>query len=234
MKGFKKFISRPVVIVLLLVMAVGLLLGTGVEGTRAVLNQESSPFHANVEVASIDVALLENGSLVANNGYNGGNPSGELKLPEIVDGKAKLGYKYPEELSVQNTGSISQFVRVTVLKYWKEKGSDKRIDLDPSYIVLEETNDGWVKDANASTSEREVFYYLPVLEPGQTTPALSSTLSISPEVLNKKTEENYTYDDLEFHLEAKVDAIQNHHAPDAIKSVWGISVSGDENHISLN
>lgn len=167
-------------------MAVGLLLGTGVEGTRAVLNQESSPFHANVEVASIDVALLENGSLVANNGYNGGNPSGELKLPEIVDGKAKLGYKYPEELSVQNTGSISQFVRVTVLKYWKEKGSDKRIDLDPSYIVLEETNDGWVKDANASTSEREVFYYLPVLEPGQTTPALSSTLSISPEVLNKK------------------------------------------------
>ena len=100
--------------------------------------------------------------------------------------------------------------------------------------MLEETNDGCVKDANASTSEREVFYYLPVLETGQTTQALSSTLSISPEVLNKKTEENYTYDDLEFHLEAKVDAIQNHHAPDAIKSVWGISVSGDENHISLN
>ena len=70
MNKFKQFISRPVVIGLLFVMAAGLLMATGIEGTRAVLNEQSSPFHATMEVSSIDVALIENNETVARNGYN--------------------------------------------------------------------------------------------------------------------------------------------------------------------
>ncbi|WP_301187894.1 hypothetical protein [uncultured Dubosiella sp.] len=113
MKKFKEFISRPVVIGLLFLMAVGLLMGTGIEGTRAVLNEQSSPFHATMSVDSIDVALLENGKAVAKNGYNGGSASGTLSLPEI-EGKLKLGYTYPEQIAASNTGEIPQFVRITI------------------------------------------------------------------------------------------------------------------------
>lgn len=137
MKKFKQFLSRPIVIALLFVMALGLLLGTGIEGTRAVLNETSSPFHATMNVSSIDVALLENKDPVAENGYNKNSPEGELKLPAVkADKKLKLGYAYPEQIAVQNIGSIPQFVRVTITKYWTDE-QGKRVDLKPEYIELE-------------------------------------------------------------------------------------------------
>ena len=241
MKKFKEFISRPVVIGLLFLMAVGLLMGTGIEGTRAVLSEQSSPFHTTMSVDSIDVALLENGKTVANNGYNGGSASGTLSLPEI-EGKLKLGYTYPEVLKVRNTGLVPQFVRVTITKYWTEKGADdKRVDLDPSYIVLDGVGAGWQKDENASTAEREVYYYNRVLggelDPkntkSTTTKNLTETIRIDPAVMNHKVNTKYDYDDLEFHLEVRVDAVQNHHIKEAAKNAWGVNVSGNEESMTL-
>lgn len=233
MKKFKEFISRPVVIGLLFLMAVGLLMGTGIEGTRAVLNEQSSPFHATMSVDSIDVALLENGKAVARNGYNGGSASGKLSLPEI-EGKLKLGYTYPEQIAASNTGEIPQFVRITIKKYWMTKENSKRVDLSPALIELKLNEDGWIKDEKSSTDEREVYYYASVLEPGQSTSDLTSTLSVSPKVMSEKTEENYSYNDLKFCLEASVDAVQNRHAEEAIKSTWGVtaSMNGDGTRIT--
>lgn len=241
MKRFKEFISRPVVIGLLFVMAAGLLLGTGIEGTQAVLNEQSSPFHATMEVSSIDVALVENDERVAWNGYNSGdkNKNGSLKLHHVnEEKKLKLGYKYPEVLKVRNTGSVPQFVRVTITKYWTEKGADgKRVDLDPSYIVLDGVGAGWQKDENASTAEREVYYYNPVLasESGKSseTTNLTETIRIDPAVMNHKVNTKYDYDDLEFHLEARVDAVQNRHIEEAAKNAWGVNVSGNEESMTL-
>lgn len=238
MKKFKEFISRPVVIGLLFVMAAGLLLGTGIEGTQAVLNEQSSPFHATMEVSSIDVALVENDERVAWNGYNSGdkNKNGSLKLHHVnEEKKLKLGYKYPEVLKVRNTGSVPQFVRVTITKYWTEKGADgKRVDLDPSYIVLDGVGAGWQKDENASTAEREVYYYNPVLVPesGETA-NLTETIRIDPAVMNHKVNTKYDYDDLEFHLDARVDAVQNRHIEEAAKNAWGVNVSGNEESMTL-
>lgn len=233
MKKFKEFISRPVVIGLLFLMAVGLLMGTGIEGTRAVLSEQSSPFHTTMSVDSIDVALLENGKTVANNGYNGGSASGTLSLPEI-EGKLKLGYTYPEQIAASNTGEIPQFVRITIQKYWMTKENSKRVDLSPALIELKFNENGWIKDEKSSTDEREVYYYASVLEPGQSTSDLTSTLSVSPKVMSEKTEENYSYNDLKFCLEASVDAVQNRHAEEAIKSTWGVtaSMNGDGTRIT--
>lgn len=241
MKKFKEFISRPVVIGLLFVMAAGLLLGTGIEGTQAVLNEQSSPFHATMEVSSIDVALVENDERVAWNGYNSGdkNKNGSLKLHHVnEEKKLKLGYKYPEVLKVRNTGSVPQFVRVTITKYWTEKGADgKRVDLDPSYIVLDGVGAGWQKDENASTAEREVYYYNPVLasESGKSseTTNLTETIRIDPAVMNHKVNTKYDYDDLEFHLDARVDAVQNRHIEEAAKNAWGVNVSGNDESMTL-
>ncbi len=233
MKKFKEFISRPVVIGLLFLMAVGLLMGTGIEGTRAVLSEQSSPFHTTMSVDSIDVALLENGKTVANNGYNGGSASGTLSLPEI-EGKLKLGYTYPEQIAASNTGEIPQFVRITIQKYWMTKENSKRVDLSPALIELKFNENGWIKDEKSSTDEREVYYYASVLEPGQSTSDLTSTLSVSPKVMSEKTEENYSYNDLKLCLEASVDAVQNRHAEEAIKSTWGVtaSMNGDGTRIT--
>lgn len=234
MKKFKQFLSRPIVIALLFVMALGLLLGTGIEGTRAVLNETSSPFHATMNVSSIDVALLENKDPVAENGYNKNSPEGELKLPAVkADKKLKLGYAYPEQIAVQNIGSIPQFVRVTITKYWTDE-QGKRVDLKPEYIELEGLGAGWMKDPDASTPEREVYYYSSVLAPNVSTTNLTETIRIHPDVMKHKSDTAYDYDDLKFHLEAKVDTVQNRHAEEAIKSAWGVSVSGDENAIALD
>lgn len=234
MKKFKQFISRPVVIGLLFLMAVGLLMGTGIEGTRAVLNEQSSPFHATMSVDSINVALTENGIPVVDNGYRDDDgSSGKLSLPEI-EGKLKLGYMYPEQIAASNTGEIPQFVRITIKKYWMTKENSKRVDLSPALIELKFNEDGWIKDEKSSTDEREVYYYASVLEPGQSTSDLTSTLSVSPKVMSEKTEENYSYNDLKFCLEASVDAVQNRHAEEAIKSTWGVtaSMNGDGTRIT--
>ena len=77
----------------------------------------------------------------------------------------QIGKTYDEVLSVLNSGSIDQYVRVTVYKYWvdvNEDGTagDKRTDLDPSLIDLHfVTGNGWTIDESASTKERTVLYY---------------------------------------------------------------------------
>lgn len=233
MNKFKQFISRPVVIGLLFVMAAGLLMATGIEGTRAVLNEQSSPFHATMEVSSIDVALIENNETVARNGYNNDQKEGTLKLQNVnTEKKLKLGYKYPEQIKVQNIGSVPQFVRVTLTKYWTDD-SGKRVDLDPAYIELDGVGAGWQKDENSSTAEREVYYYMSVLNNEDVTSNLTETIRIDPKVMNEKEGSKYNYDQLEFHLEAKVDAVQNRHIVDAAKNAWGVNVAGDENSITL-
>ena len=48
MKKIKHFLAKPIVTVLLLVMAVGLLLGSGVQGTRAALNYYSDTYQSRL------------------------------------------------------------------------------------------------------------------------------------------------------------------------------------------
>ena len=94
-------------------------------------------------------------------------------------------------------------------------------------------------DEKASTEERIVVYYNSVLAPGEDTSKtpLSDKLTIDRMVGDKVTKTvsddgktittKYDYDGWQFCLEAVVDAVQNHNAKDAIKSVWGRDVNVD-------
>ena len=53
MKKIKTFLSRPVVIGLLFVMAIGLLLSSGVSGTRAALTYFSDTYQTQMQVNKI-------------------------------------------------------------------------------------------------------------------------------------------------------------------------------------
>ncbi|WP_288341445.1 hypothetical protein [uncultured Dubosiella sp.] len=242
MKKIKHFLAKPIVTVLLLVMAVGLLLGSGVQGTRAALNYYSDTYQSRLSLTQIGVSLVENDCVVASRDYkeNGewtGDESSSL-LKSIVEMKDfKIGQRYPEVLAVKNTGQINEFVRVTLVKYWIDEDGNKIQDVSPDLIDFSIVENGqWIKDETASTSERNVYYYKNLLEAGETSAPLTDGFKIDRKLHEHKkvevTEEDgkvitttsYTYDGIEFCVEAKVDAIQEHNADEAIKSAWGKDV----------
>ena len=230
---------------------------SSIGATQAALTYLSDDYLAQIDLKSIGVTLTENGEDISWRDYRHRDDSwseatGELlgKLLETAgDDKIVLDKHYPEELAVKNSGTIDEYVRVTVSCYWiDEKSGEKRADLDPSKIKISFTNDGWVEDKSAETAERNVFYYTSVLPKGETSSNFADEISISGDIAKivgktSKTDANgfttitttYEYEGARFVLEATVDAVQTHNAKAAIKSAWGIDVNiSDSGSLSLN
>ena len=106
------------------------------------------------------------------------------------------------------------------------------------------TEGGWIEDpdADSKTKERTILYYSSVLGAGETSAPFTKSIAISNKLAKEVSQTvdgntiitTYKYDGVQFCVEIKADAVQNHNAADAIKSAWGIdaSVSGDT--LSLN
>jgi len=229
---------------ILLAAAVILLSFSALQGARAALTYVSDNYTAQLSVSQIGVSLLENGSKVSYRDYTGSGDtwsegSSDLLTKMIPAGdKLELGKKYQEELNVQNSGKIDEYVRVTITKSWTDADGNKVTSLSPTLINLNLTGNGWVKDDNASTDERTVLYYTGVVASGASTPNFSDTINIDNAVASKYTESSttdangyttitttYQYDGVKFNLEATVDAVQTHNAKDAIKSAWGVDMN---------
>ena len=231
-KSFKK---TPLV---LLAISATLLVASTVGSTRAALTYYSENFSAEVTVSNIGVTLLENGEAVGHRNYVSGGAWDEtagVLLENMLeeDEKLALGKDYEEKLSVQNSGAIDNYVRVTLRKSWQDE-EGKKTNLSPELIELDilEGN-GWVIDDSASTEERIVLYYTSILPVGAETPAFTEAISINPIIGTKvvKTVEGsvvtyeHEYNGYKFVVEADVDAVQTHNAADAIKSAWGVDVA---------
>ena len=250
----KKILFSPVVTVLAFILAVGLLLFSSVGGARAALTYFSETYATQIKMDDIGVSLLENGERVSWRDYNfevadgsWDENTGEL-LKNMLDKEAgeklQIGRTYTEELSVSNSGTINQYVRVTVLKYWLNEKGEKAQEYSPAMIDLHLTNldSAWLLDASASTTERTVLYYNRLLESGHTTPLFADTLTIDEHILTQAYEVRegntvrtvYTYDGVEFCIEAKVDAVQENNAEDAVLSAWGQNVVVDPVAGTLN
>ncbi|GAA0805236.1 hypothetical protein DWX43_22295 [Clostridium sp. AF19-22AC] len=227
MKSRKKTTNGQKSIIILLALAVILLVGSALGSTSAALSYYSDNYTANLAVSEIGVALVENG-----------NETSEKLLANMVgeNEKIQLGKKYPEELTVRNTGEIDQYVRVSIVKSWMKDGK-KVTSLSPDLIDLNLTGNGWIEDKNASTEERTVLYYSGILAGGAEAPIFADTIRIDGSVATQATKETvksengyttitttYKYDGVTFNLEAQVDAVQTHNAQDAIKSAWGVDV----------
>lgn len=228
--------------------AVVLLLASGIGSTRAALTYFSENYTAQVEMKDIGVTLEETSAQgtkdISSRDYTGSGDEwntteGEL-LSDMLDesgGKLQLGRAYKEELSVKNSGNIDEYVRVRVYKNWTKKDGSKETSLSPSLIILNMTQNGWIIDEASSTEERTVLYWPNILKVGESTAALSDTLTIDPSIGTKvtkntettdgvtKTTTSFNYDGVKFNLEAEVDAVQTHNAADAIKSAWGVDVN---------
>ncbi len=245
-------------------LAAGLLIFSSVGGTRAALTYYSENYTSRVQMFDIGVALVENGNVVSfrnyvpNSDYVWDQQRGALLSNMLPEGEMlKLDVAYPEVLTIKNSGSdaensVDTYNRVILYKYWVDKNGRKMTELDPGLIDLHLVNIGtdWLLDEEASTKERTVLYYSKLLKNGETSPALSDTLTISGMLATKVTQvageryENgkkfttltttYDYDGSRFVIEAVVNSIQNHNAEKAAKSVWGRDiVIGEDGSLSL-
>ncbi len=233
----------------LLALAVVLLLGSSLGGARAALTYYSENYVAEITVSQIGVTLLENGEKVSSRDYdnkgwkesnnrneNGSSTGTLLQNMLAKDEKLVLNKKYPEELAVLNSGSIDEYVRVRVYRYWMKDGK-KETTLAPSLIELNLVNtDHWVmRPSDREEGEHECIelYYKGVLPAGSMTELFADTILIDGSLASEaRIETNgnvittvYKYDGVEFHVDVEVDAVQTHNAQDAIKSAWGIDAS---------
>ena len=250
----KKFITSPAGTMGAFALAVGLLASSSVGGARAALTYYSETYTSRVQMYDIGVTLLENDKEISWRNYDSRKDNGswleekgvllENMVPEGE--KFKIGVWYPEELKVMNSGTINQYVRVSLYKYWRDENGEKVQTLTPDLIDLElQTDNGWMIDEESSTDERTILYYNRVLETGETSPAFAGRLKIDQSVTAKVTQTTektangskiittYDYDGVQFCIEATVDAVQEHNVEDAVWSAWGRKVTVNDGILSL-
>ena len=250
----KKFITSPAGTMGAFALAVGLLASSSVGGARAALAYYSETYTSRVQMYDIGVTLLENDKEISWRNYDSRKDNGswleekgvllENMVPEGE--KFKIGVWYPEELKVMNSGTINQYVRVSLYKYWLDENGEKVQKLTPDLIDLElQTDNGWMIDEESSTDERTILYYNRVLETGETSPAFAGRLKIDQSVTAKVTQTTektangskiittYDYDGVQFCIEATVDAVQEHNVEDAVWSAWGRKVTVNDGILSL-
>lgn len=216
--------------ILLAVVAVCLLLVGGIGGTRAALNITSDTYIGTLNTPTVSVELHENDSKEAATSL----------LSSMQNEPLVLGKEYAEKLTAVNSGTTDQYVRVTLYKYWTEGEDGKRVDLDPSYIQLIQGNEDWILDGSMTTKERLVYYYKYPVAVKSGTSSVIDKVAVDGEVANlvKQTQttvdENHTtitttykYDGLQINLKASVDAIQTHHAAEAMQASWGVTPTFD-------
>lgn len=261
MSRFGKAISSTPVNVALFVIAALLLLGSIVGGTQAALSYYSDTYVARLQASNIGVTLNENDNPVAHRDYDYDGAwdqetlEADPSLVRLLQGSEfknfTIGKEYDEELTVTNSGSIAEYVRVTVSKYWEDKDGNKVTDVDPALIKLTLAKDyenDWFVDTTegASTIERSVYYYKRLLQPGDTTSALTDKISVDSKIGNKVTQEEtkneddtitivtkYDYNGIRFCLEATAYAVQEHNVVDAIHSAWGTNVTVNNGTLSM-
>lgn len=136
MKRLKKtFLTKSF---LLFGAAAALLLASTVGSTRAALTYYSENYEMRIEVPSIGVSLVENGSVAGSRNYVGNEwkESGGELLQNMLPGeneKLVLGKKYDEVLKVRNSGTIDSYVRVILYKKLDEGWGKGRYGAVPGF-----------------------------------------------------------------------------------------------------
>ena len=149
----------------LFVIAISLLLLSTISGARAALIK-SEEYISKYKMYDIGITLLENNKEVGQRNYVEASRSWFVKndplLTNIPEDQFEFGKTYDEVYKVRNSGSINEFIRVIVYKYWEKPVKDnegniiryeKDYSLDPTTIqckLIASGDDkyGWIFDGN--------------------------------------------------------------------------------------
>ena len=210
---------------LALLVAAGLLLSVGTfTGVRALPNIMSDNYRAHFYLNHLQVHLIENGKDVCG-GENTLDGNSKITGALATDlnykddsnlGSVEPGKVYKEEIQVQNGKDISQFVRVTVRKYWVETDGEgnvlitedaagnkvpkKTTKLSPSQIHLmyngkDGFNSGkWFENPDEKTTESSTYYYKELLPGGEFTDMLFDQLKVDKSTAEREDEPEVTKD----------------------------------------
>lgn len=233
MQKLLKIFRSPITTVALFLLAAGLLLTGSIGGTRAALTAFSQDYVGEVPVYNIGIALIENDVNITD---------GELLRNMIPEGEGlQLGKAYKEELAVANYGTIDEYVRVSIYRYWVDENGNKIQELSPDLIQLHFVNeDAWLRDESdlTTTRERIVLYYNTPMAPdkvpsklfadkitidGKLADYVKQTITQDGEFTIIKNE--FIYNGSRFIVEVQADGVQTHNAEDAILSAWGRKVT---------
>ena len=228
--------SYTLVTGLLFVLAIGLLLFSTIGSARAALNVQSEILTSDFGMLNIGVDLTnEDGASVSGTGENSVLLKGMVGKNE----KFKPGKIYDWPVYVTNTGTIDEYVRVVVYKYWLNSKGEKDVKYDTSLIKLG-FDGAWTVESSAPSAngERTILYYTggPL---GKNPVKLLNTVQIDGRVMLYATQigpedpggkkgvitTTYEYDGAQFCIEIEADGVQTHNAKDAIRSAWGKSVT---------
>ena len=266
MKRIGAFSRSPMGTTLMFMIAVLLLMtGTigGVRATPQIFNPDFA--YGGVKLDQIGITLVENETDISWRNYdekshrfivgsNSNEPKVGTLLTKMLGEKEtlKLGYQYPEELKIRNSGSIAEYVRVTVYKYWVDKTGNRfdaydqnGNDMINGLIKLQFREDnGWVIDHNADTKERTVLYYKDIVEADpdkNETPPFTRYLEIDNSIVDyamitttaDRNTVTWVADGMKFVIEAEADGVQDHNGRAAIKSAWGLT-DADISRLGLN
>lgn len=227
---------------LLVVCIVAIVAFGGVSLSRANLQVTGGEYTAQIGTENIGVALLEGDELISQSQAAGGVATHGTILSHLLDDNEKQiapGKVYEERLSVQNIGTIDEYVRVIIQKRWEDADGVPLTSLDPELIDLHllttENGGAWILDEASSTDEQLILYYTNILSSGHIA-AFADTLSIDQEVTRivSQTEEsgvitlNYDYKGAILAIDIEVDGVQTNNAEKAILSAWGVEVSINE------
>ena len=244
----KSILRSPVTSIVLFVLAGALLLVGAIGAVQAAPRIVSNDYRAEVVLTDIETALTENTKAPGDKGIvrEGDDDLLTTFLADNDEEEVKIGKTYTYELGVRNVAEVDeaktknngipQYVRVTVNKYWvivdpttgepmvDKNGKLKDPGLNPDYINLHFVeNKYWTIDKAASTKERTVLYYSGIINPGEDSMSVfTDKLTIDSRVLTDVSgTNNYKYKNVQFRIQATVDAVQTHNGNDAMTSAWG-------------
>lgn len=136
----KKFFKSSVATALMFALAILLLSVGTIGGTQAALQRFSNLYQGQISMKNIGVTLIENGEDISWRNYSTTEANDEWTeetgnlIQYIVekdnpgDKAFKIGKNYNFALQVRNSGSIDQYVRVTIYKYFVDPSGQRITD----------------------------------------------------------------------------------------------------------
>ena len=219
MKKVTKMSKRTAV---LLISALLLLSAGTITGVKAAPNIQSDLYRAHFYLNHLQVHLLENGKDVC----GGANTlDGESKVTGALAtglnyksdsemGSVEPGKVYEEKIQAQNGQDVSEFVRITIRKYWvvtkdgkivtTQNAAGKTVpkkttELSPDLIHLmyngkDECGSSWEEVTQERTTESRTYIYKNVLKGGAATEPIFNQLKIDKSVAVREPEPEVTKD----------------------------------------
>lgn len=256
--------ALPYIYFSLFVCSLALLTATTVLGAQALPSQQSGEYTSDLQMYEIGIAIQEGDEetdvwkdIATEPGVTSNGA-----FQSIIDAGIVPGVIYDDNFRVKNTGTIDEYVRVVIYKYWTDNGK-KDFSADAGLIDLGlSDSENWIVDEKNSTDEKTILIYAypisaaSITDEGETvsagtTDVFLESLSINGDIKKdykviEKTEHtdkgatyttivyDYAYNGKGFKIELEADGVQTHHAEDAIKSAWGRDVSiADDGKLSL-